>query len=114
MKPKVDVGKIIGIKYFEILDDDNVESLSIRTYKALLSLFKGIMMHINKYNNVPSVDLEWKRKPYTRNDLEELATIKLDMSEQELMRRIRCTYYPNKPGPFIKFNGCKFEYNPNR
>ena len=65
-------------------------------------------------NFLPKSDETWKRKPYKRSDLEDLATIKVNMSEQEIEKRIRATYYTGKPAPFIELHGHRFEYNPDR
>ena len=37
-----------------------------------------------------------------------------DMNEEELDKRIRATYFPGKPAPFIELFGHRFEYNPKR
>ena len=78
-------------------------------------------MVINKFLNLLQKKITelqsseiWKRKPYKRRDLEDLATIKTNMSEQEIKNRIKATYYPGKPAPFIKIYGHKFEFNPKR
>ena len=114
MEPRVDMGKIIGAEHFEISENENVETLSMKTYKVMLKIFKYIIIYIKENNVLPATHLNWKRKPFTRLELEELATIKCDMSKKELEHRIKSTYYPNKPGPFILLNDYKFEYNPNR
>ena len=59
-------------------------------------------------------DETWQRKPYRRNKLEDLATISKNMSKQEINKRIRATYYPGKPAPFIDIYGYRFEYNTDR
>ena len=33
------------------------------------------------------------------------------MTMKEIDKRIRATYFPGKPAPFININGKKFEYN---
>ena len=114
MNPKVDTGKIIGVKRFPMAKEESIDSLSIRTYSALLSLYKDVISFIFANNSLPSSDETWKRKPYRRSELEDLATINPTMSKDEIDLRIRSTYYPGKPAPFIKLCGHKFEYNPNR
>jgi len=114
MNPKVDTGKIIGVQRFPISKDESVESLSIKTYSALLSLYKEVISFIFANNSLPSCDKTWKRSPNKRCELEDLATINSTMSKEEIDLRIRSTYYPGKPAPFIKLCGHKFEYNPDR
>ena len=43
MEPKVDTGKIIDVEYFSIdAEKENVETLSIKTYNALLILYRRV------------------------------------------------------------------------
>ena len=56
----------------------------------------------------------WKRKPYKREELEKIAELDFTMEKDELLKRIRSTYYPGKPAPFIDLHGHRFEYNPER
>ena len=114
MNPKVDTGKIIGVKRFPMAKEESIDSLSIRTYSALLSLYKDVISFIFTNNSLPSSDETWKRSPYKRSELEDLATINTTMSKDEIDLRIRSTYYLGKPAPFIKLCGHKFEYNPDR
>ena len=114
MESKVDTGKIIGVKRFSMAEKETVESLSLKTYSALLSLYKNIISFVVNNNSLPESSETWKRKPYKRSELEQLATIKTNMSEEEIIKIIRSTYYPGKPAPFIELHGNKFEYNPDR
>ena len=114
MEPKVDTGGIIGVNRFPITDSENVETLSIKTYEAQLTIFKYVIHFLVTNDCLPDCDETWKRKPYKRSELEELATIKPDMSEEEINNKIRATYYPGKPAPYIEVHGHKFEYNPDR
>tara|TARA_B100000315_G_C14171228_1_gene404646 strand:- start:339 stop:515 length:177 start_codon:yes stop_codon:yes gene_type:complete len=45
---------------------------------------------------------EWKRKPFTRRELDRLCVISKDMTEDEIERRIKATTYPGKPGAYIE------------
>tara|TARA_B110000438_G_C15761286_1_gene627404 strand:- start:616 stop:1278 length:663 start_codon:yes stop_codon:yes gene_type:complete len=115
MKPKVDTGKIIGVEYFSINSNkETVETLSVKTYQALLTIYRKVVDHIIKSGKLPNCNEKWKRKPYKRIELEKLATIKPNMSKSEIDTIIRSTYYKNKPAPFIELHGYKFEYNPER
>ena len=114
MESRIDTGEIIGVKRFSMNQEDTVESLSLNTYSALLSLYKDIISYIVANDSLPHSSETWKREPYKRSELEDLATIKINMSEREIKKRIRATYYPGKPLPFIELGGNKFEYNPDR
>ena len=114
MESKVDTGEIIGVKRFSMAEEETVESLSLKTYSALLSLYKDIVNYVVANDSLPHSGDTWERRPYKRSELEDLATIKMNMSEQEIEKRIRATYYTGKPAPFIELFGYKFEYNPDR
>jgi methionyl-tRNA formyltransferase len=114
MEPKVDTGKIIGVKRFPITGEETVETLSKKTYKVLLSLYKDIIDYVVANDSLPKSNETWTRKPYKRSELEDLATIKTSMSKQEIDKRIRATYYPGKPATFMELHGYRFEYNPDR
>lgn len=114
MDPKVDSGKIIGVKRFKMKKDETVETLSLKTYKAQLNLFKKIMKTIIIKKSLPKSEEKWKRVAYKRIELEKLSEINLNMTSKEIQKRIRATYYSGKPAPFIKILGHKFEFNPNR
>lgn len=114
MESKVDTGRIIGVRRLPISSDETVLSLSLKTYSAQYSLFIDIVDFISSNNSLPVCSEDWKRKPTTRKELEDLATIKPAMSQEEIANRIRATYYPDKPAPFIDIGGYRFEYNPER
>jgi len=114
MEPKVDTGMIVGTKRFSMELEETVETLSKKTYEALFSLYKDFINYIETKNSLPKSNEIWKRKAFTRGELEDLATIRISMSKQEIDRRIRATYYPGKPSPFFVLCGHKFEYNPKR
>ena len=115
MEPKVDTGKIIDVEYFSIdAEKENVETLSRKTYNALLILYMRVFEYVFNNKKLPECNERWKRKPYKRVDLEKLATIDTNMSKDQINNIIRATYMKNKPAPFIKLYGLKFEYNPER
>jgi len=114
MEEKVDTGKIIGVKRFQLLESDSVYSLSIKTYGQMLALFYEVIDYIMINKKIPDTIERWSRKPYTRKDLENLCKINADMKKEEIKRRVRATYYPGMPGPYININNYKFEYNPDR
>jgi len=114
MEEKVDRGRIIGVKRFLLLESDSVIDLSVKSYEAMLSLFFEVMDFVLKKNSLPVCNEAWKRKPYTRKELEELCRIKPDMSEEEVKRRLKATTYPNMPGAYLELFGYRFEYNVDR
>lgn len=114
MCEKVDRGKIVAIKRFPLLETDSVYSLSLKCYEYMFSLFTEVMDLILRENKLPDCNEVWKRRPFTRKELEELCKISPNMSKEEIERRIKATTYPNMPGAYIDIFGYTFEYNPNR
>ena len=114
MEPRVDTGKIIAVNRFSIGKNEDVYSLSLKTYKYLFQLFKVVVDNIYKENDLPYSDELWSRKPYKRKDLENLCQIKEQMNEEEVNKRIRATFFKGKPAPYIEIFNKKFEYNPDR
>jgi len=114
MNPNVDSGMIVGTKRFKMKLDETVETLSMKTYESLYCLYKDFINYIATNDSLPKSNEIWKRKPFTRRELEDLSTINIGMSKQEIDRRIRATYYSGKPSPFLVLCGYKFEYNPER
>jgi len=103
MEKKVDSGKIIKVRNFPIGKDETVVSLKERSMKNLLALFYEITDLIKKGKELPISKEQWGEKTYTRKDLQNLCKITLDMSETEILKRIRATYYPGGPDfPYIK------------
>jgi methionyl-tRNA formyltransferase len=111
MEPKVDTGKIIAVKRFPIFEKDNVETLTDRAYSYLLILFYEVIGEFFEKGELSFSNETWKRRPFTRKQLNELSEIKITMTKEEVERIIRATYYPNYPYPFINFHGYKFVYN---
>ena len=114
MNPKVDSGKIIGVRRFKISRNESVFTLSQKTYKATYNLFKTIIKFIHLNNKLPVCNELWLRKAYKRKELEELSKIDFSMSKKEISKRIRATYLKGFPEPYIDIKGYKFTYNPNR
>jgi len=114
MDTTVDSGRIVGVNRFGMTKKETVETLSKKTYKALLVLFKDVIKHVITNNSLPKCDEKWTKAAYKRSELEQLATIDLNMDKAEIDKRIRATYYQGKPAPFIELGGYRFEYNPDR
>ena len=53
-------------------------------------------------NPVLGTDEDWKRKPFTRQELNNFCIISPDMSEDEIKRRVKSVTFPNAPGAYIK------------
>ena len=114
MVPQVDSGNIIAVTRFPVFLTDTVYSLTQRCYAHMLALFYDVFSKILKDEPLPVTDETWTRKPYRRKDLNALKRIELDMSPEEIRRRIRASAYPNSSGAYVEIAGQRFEYTPER
>ncbi len=111
MKEKVDSGDIISVERFPIFDSDTVYSLTQRCYAYIYVSLIKIFPLILSQKPLPNSQELWKRKPFTREELNKLCIITKDMSEDEIKRRIKATRYPGMPGAFIELAGEKFIFD---
>lgn len=109
MLPKVDTGKVIKIRKFQMYETDTIFSLKERTMKHLIKLFYDIFEDMIQNKPLPTSEEQWSRKPYTRKDFQELCRVTRDMDDGEIKRRIRATYFPGAIDlPYIEIAGNKF------
>jgi len=109
MHAKVDTGKVVEVRRFKILENDSVYSITQKCYSLILNSFYRIIEKISTGEPLPLSDEDWKRKPFTRKELDSLSEIKPDMSKEEIERRIKATTY-DKPWAFIEIKEKKFYY----
>lgn len=107
MESKVDAGKLIALKRFPVYSSETVYSLTIRCYAALLNLFFEIIDCILDNNSLPESKEIWRRRAYTREELDTLCEIKEGMDPTEVGRRVKATSFPNMPGAFMILDGRK-------
>ena len=107
MLGKVDTGKIIEVKRFAILENDTVFSITQKCYSLIINSFYRIIEDISNNQQLPETDEIWKRKPFTRKELNKLSEIKVDMSDDEINKRIKATTY-DKPWAFVEIEGKRF------
>jgi methionyl-tRNA formyltransferase len=93
MKTIVDTGNIIAVKRFPITPEDTVYGVTQQCYQLIETMFYEIMDCILQGNSVPVSSEQWKRKPYTRKELNELCYISPDMPQEEVEKRIKATTY---------------------
>lgn len=110
MHDAVDCGPIIAVRRFDIDDSDTVFSLTQKCYSHLISLLETIIAKIACDSTLQQSNERWARPAYRRSELDELCRITIDMSNQEIKRRVRATTFPNRPGAFLEIGGYRFEY----
>jgi methionyl-tRNA formyltransferase len=108
MKASVDTGNIIQVKRFPVKEEDTVYSVTQRCYHLIEESFYEIMKLVLQSQPLPLTNEQWKRKPFTRKQLDELCTITPDMPEKEIERRIKATTYKT-PWAFTKIGNHIFK-----
>lgn len=108
MEGKPDSGDIVTVERFPIFNNDSLYSLTQRCYVYIYLSFVKIFSLILSNKPLPKSEEKWKRRPFTRSELNELCRITKDMPECEIKRRIRATTYPDMPSAFIELAGVKF------
>lgn len=102
MFSKVDCGPIIAVNKFPVFETDTVFSMTQRCYVEILHLFISILSDILQGKNLPVSQEYWKRKAYTRKDLNRLCELTPEMSPEEVEKRVRATTYGDKKWAFMK------------
>jgi len=108
MTEKVDDGDILYSRSFMVYGSDSVWSLTQRAYDYMLEMFYSVMDVILSGKALPPRGYPWKRKPYTRKELNDLYHITPEMDYTEMSRRIKSTTYPGYPGAYVEINGVRF------
>ncbi len=108
MNVNVDTGSIIQVKRFPIKEEDTVYTVTQQCYKLIEESFYETMGLILKGEPLPLTNEAWKRKPYTRKQLDELCHIRPEMSEEEINKRIKATTYKT-PWAFTKIGNHIFK-----
>jgi methionyl-tRNA formyltransferase len=111
MKTVVDTGNIISVKRFPLKQEDTVYGVTQHCYQLIEEMFYEIMECILQGRPLPESAEEWKRKPFTRKQLDDLCEIKPGMSEEEIARRIRATTY-KYPWAFTRIGNRIFKLQP--
>ena len=111
MAEKVDTGQIISFKTFPISPTDTVATLTEKAYDSQLVLFFEVMALILDREPLPKSEKQWQRKSTTRKELDNLGRLTLNMSKEEITRRIRATSYKQWQ-PSIEIHGFEFGLKP--
>jgi methionyl-tRNA formyltransferase len=108
MASRVDTGAIIAVKRFPVFAADDVATVLSRTYDYQLVLFYEILGLILRGKELPVSEERWARKPFTREEFNDLMRITPDMSQEEIARRIRATTF-GAWKPAVELHGFVFE-----
>ncbi len=110
---KVDNGKIIGIKKFNISKKNSVTEVLIKTYETMTNLAISTIKDIKKYPDfienqiLKNKNIRWSKKIKTLKDLNNFYQIDKNIKKNDLLNKIRATDTP-KFKPYLKLHGKKF------
>jgi methionyl-tRNA formyltransferase len=107
MSPDVDTGQIIAVKRFPIFEADDVSSLLQRSYDYMLTLFHDVMSTFAVTGKFPTSKESWKRKAFTRKELNDLSVIPLEANKEEIARRRRALTF-GAFAPYLELHGIRF------
>ena len=110
---KIDNGKIIKTKYFKISKNVDLCKIIELSYKNLIIVYKDVIKMIRK-NNVTYSGERWKRKAFSKKDLDKASEIKSYFSKKKIHKILKCFYFEGKPSPYIKVKDVKFFYIKNK
>ena len=118
MNDKVDNGKILKVKRFNICKDETINSLLTKSQDYSYCLFEEIVNYIlSKENPIYEDKLYqsnevWESKVNQINQINQMSLITFDIESEELEKRIRAFHTPAFPIS-LKFKGKKFIYVPD-
>ena len=103
MDEKVDAGKIIECRRFNIDKTDNLLSLLEKTHISLFNLFIEMTTRLKQDGDefirkkISANSSKWSAKKTSISEIDKLQVIDPDISECELVKRIRSLNHPNFP-----------------
>lgn len=100
MNEKIDNGKIIKTRNFQLSKNETIKSISDKSYKNLYLLFKYIFNKIKKNKSLNEKNnLKWSKKIYSKKKFNLFLNYKF--INKKLERYLRATIYMNYPSPNI-------------
>ena len=110
---KVDNGKIIDVKKFNINKKNSISEVLAKTYETMFSLAISTIKNIKKNPDfmenqiLKNKDMKWSNKIRILKDLNNFYQINKNIKKNDFFKKIRATDTP-KFKPYIKLYGKKF------
>ena len=90
MEAKVDSGRIVAVKWFDIVEDLRFPELEIKAYRALVELFRELAPQLAGASTpLPRADETCSGHQTTSAEFDQMREIDETMSEAEIKRRFR-------------------------
>ena len=110
MKAQVDTGSIIAVRRFPVSEDDTVFSITQKCYRAIGELFREMLAWFIDHHSFPESEESWRRKPFTRKQLNELCVLHPGMIAEEIALRLKATTYGTEIWAMVETGGKKIPY----
>lgn len=110
---KVDNGKIVDVRKFNINKEISISKVLIKTYKEMYSMAISLIKNIKKNPDflekkiLKNKNIKWSNKIKKLVDLNNFYQIKKNIKKKDLLKKIRATDTPGFK-PYIKLHGKKF------
>lgn len=110
---KVDNGKIVDVRKFNINKEISISKVLIKTYKEMYSMAISLIKNIKKNPDflekqiLKNKNIKWSNKIKKLVDLDNFYQIKKNIKKKDLLKKIRATETPRFK-PYIKLHGKKF------
>lgn len=115
MNNRVDTGAIYKVNNFEILPNDNIDRLTIKTHEELLILFKDVVDDMANGLDIIRLSensgIKWSGVKRKISEVDKLQRIELDISTEEIEKRVRALHTKDFP---IELKIGKFLFKLNR
>ena len=117
MNEKIDNGQILEVRRFSISTFDNLKSVLLRTHNELFKLILDFIGEIFSENQcfidqkkIQSKNESWNGNARSLKELDDLQSISLNVTKEELKNIIRSTYIEGYP-PKVEIHGYIFYLN---
>jgi hypothetical protein len=112
MTASVDAGPIIDCGYFNVSDQDTVESLSYKSYETMFKSFKDKVDLLILNKEIPVLDVNWGGGKTSRSELDNLCELSEEEIGLESIRRIKANTFGDRCWAFIKIGNQKYSITP--
>ncbi len=116
MRPQVDSGPIVGVKYCDVAADATVLDLELVAFQSLAQLYCELANHMaTNPDPLPDLPIQWSGEKSSRRTLTTACDISPEISAEELARRVAAFANNHfKIQPTITLHGYTFrlEYKP--
>ena len=101
MNNRVDTGAIYKVNNFEILPDDNIDRLTVKTHEELIILFKDVVDDMANGLDIAKLSensgIKWSGVKRRISAVDKLQRMELDINTEEIEKRVRALHTKDFP-----------------